>query len=73
MTSVAFPALGAGQLGFPVDKVAFVMINSIKNNRKSSVKSVIIVLYPKDKKALKVGFIFQNISIPVFLEFYDFI
>ena len=44
MTSIAFPALGTGQLGYPRDQVASAMFEEVRNfsqsNRTTSLKEV---------------------------------
>ena len=48
-TSVAFPALGTGNLGFPEDVVAEVMVNAIssylRQNPSTTVKKVLLVIF----------------------------
>ena len=49
VSSVAFPAIGIGNLGFPSDVVAKVMVNTISqymfNNKNSSIKKIILVVF----------------------------
>ncbi|XP_052088528.1 protein mono-ADP-ribosyltransferase PARP14-like isoform X4 [Mytilus californianus] len=56
-SSVAFPALGTGNLGYPKDLVAKHMISCVENfsgqNPKSSIKEVKFVLYFKDDEVVK--------------------
>ena len=58
VTSIAFPAVGTGQLGFPRDTVAKEMFSAIskfeKRAPKSSVKDVKFVVYHKDSATVKV-------------------
>ena len=45
LTSIAFPAIGAGQAGFPLDKVAKVMSETIGRNLRKTHKSFSIEIY----------------------------
>ena len=49
VSSVAFPAIGTGNLGFPSDVVAKVMVNTISqymlNNKNTSIKKVLLVVF----------------------------
>ena len=58
-TSIAFPSLGTGKLGYPVDQVAKQMFTCVENysvsTPKSSVKEVIFVVYDQDHKSIKVS------------------
>ena len=57
--SIALPAMGTGNLGFPRDVVAEMMFNSViefsKKNPGTSVKDVRLVLYDKDQPTIDVG------------------
>ena len=57
-TSIAFPALGTGQLGFPGDVVAKEMFSAaeifINEKPDSSVKNIKFVIYHKDMDSIKV-------------------
>ena len=57
--SIALPAMGTGNLGFPRDVVAETMFNSViefsKKNPGTSVKDVRFVLYDKDQPTIKVS------------------
>ena len=65
--SIAFPAIGTGQLGFPRDTVAKEMFSAIgkfeNKNPSSSVKEVKLVVYHKDYGTVKVKF-FKLVSAP---------
>ncbi|KAL5021467.1 hypothetical protein ScPMuIL_000622 [Solemya velum] len=54
MTSIAFPAMGTGQLGYPKDEVARLMYKSIEDfdrgNRWSPVKVVNFIVYNTDEE-----------------------
>lgn len=55
--SIVFPAIGTGQLGFPKQLVASIMLDSVinfsKNRTSSHVKEVIIALYPNDNPTIQ--------------------
>jgi poly [ADP-ribose] polymerase 10/14/15 len=63
MASIAFPAMGTGNLGYPRDVVAEEMCSSIvqfsKDNPKSSVKNVFFVIYEKDIQTVQVSMLIQ--------------
>lgn len=50
LATIAFPAIGAGIAGFPMDRCASVMIEEVKNHLDSdtSVREVTFVLFGKD-------------------------
>lgn len=58
-SSIAFPAIGTGNLGYPKDIVAEEMFEAVsqfsKKNPRSSVRNVDFVLYPKDTATIKVN------------------
>ena len=60
--SIAFPAMGTGNLGYPRDVVAKCMKDCINDfgakNPNSSVKDVNIVVYDKDTVTVKVSVCF---------------
>ncbi|RXM33976.1 Poly [ADP-ribose] polymerase 14 [Acipenser ruthenus] len=55
--SIAFPAIGTGNLGFPKDKVAKIMIEQVldfaERVYKGSKLDVFFVLYPPDQGTVK--------------------
>ena len=57
-SSIAFPAIGTGQLGFPRDIVAKEMFSAIRKFQKdhstSSVTDIKFVVYHKDSATVKV-------------------
>lgn len=57
LTSIAFPSLGTGNLGYPVDKVAKQMFSCVENFSKSNsdIKEVLLVVYEKDHKSIQVS------------------
>lgn len=56
--SIAFPAIGTGNLGFPKDKVAKIMIEQVldfaERVYQGSKLDVFFVLYPPDQGTVKV-------------------
>ena len=55
LTSISFPAIGTGKLGFPKDLAASVMIGEVLAFKKQSMrlKKVAIVLHPKDRETIQ--------------------
>ncbi|KAK2181573.1 hypothetical protein NP493_393g05033 [Ridgeia piscesae] len=57
LTSVAFPAIGTGQLGFPHRLVAEIMFDELRQfssrNPETSLKDVRFVVYQKDHKSIQ--------------------
>lgn len=66
LSSIAFPAMGTGKLGYPRDMVAEEMCNSVlnfsKENLNTSLKKVLFVVYEKDTPAIKVHLIFNTFN-----------
>ncbi|XP_015226855.1 PREDICTED: poly [ADP-ribose] polymerase 14-like isoform X1 [Cyprinodon variegatus] len=58
LTSISFPAVGTGNLGFPKDLVASLMLDKIlefSSQRQSKhLKKIAVVLYPGDAETIKV-------------------
>lgn len=63
LSSIAFPAMGTGKLGYPRDMVAEEMCNSVlnfsKENPDTSLKQVLFVVYEKDRQTIQVHWIFN--------------
>ena len=59
--SIAFPAIGTGNLGYPKQSVAKAMFDGVQKFKNfyngSSIVEVLFVIYPKDTKAILVSFI----------------
>ncbi|XP_069139910.1 protein mono-ADP-ribosyltransferase PARP14-like isoform X2 [Argopecten irradians] len=57
MTSIAFPALGTGRLGYPAITVANVMLACVRaferDKPDSCLRNVMFVVYPQDKQAVQ--------------------
>lgn len=66
VSSVAFPALGTGKLGYPADIAAKTMFQCIHRyltqNKTTSIRQINIVIYPKDIRTLKVSLCGQNVK-----------
>lgn len=60
-TSIAFPAIGSGNLEYPVELVAAEMYSSIEKfeqeSRESTIRDVHFVVYHANKRAEKVSFL----------------
>ena len=59
-TSIAFPALGTGNLRYPEQNVARCMIETVvdytENNPNSSIKDVKIVVFHMDQRTMQVNY-----------------
>ncbi|XP_069010893.1 poly(ADP-ribose) polymerase family member 14-related sequence 1 isoform X2 [Embiotoca jacksoni] len=57
LTSISFPAIGTGNLGFPKDLVASVMLDAIvafsSSKQPKHLKKVMIILYPGDTQTIQ--------------------
>lgn len=64
LSSIAFPAMGTDNLGYPRDMVAEEMCNSVfnfsKENPNTSLKQVLFVVYEKDTQTFQVFFLFAT-------------
>lgn len=60
-STIVFPALGTGALGYPADRAAHLMFDSVIKfdhcYSRSNVNNVKFVLYHKDQPTLKVSFV----------------
>ncbi len=58
LTSISFPAIGTGNLGFPKDLVASVMLDEIlefsRTKQPKHLKKVVIILYTGDAQTVQV-------------------
>jgi len=63
--SMSFPALGTGNLGYPTNEVAEIMLRKIKqfgiDHPEGCLKEVNIVIYEKDLSTYEVTTIFNSI------------
>ncbi|KAK5861428.1 hypothetical protein PBY51_022825 [Eleginops maclovinus] len=57
LTSISFPAIGTGNLGFPKDLVASILLDTIdtfsRKKQPKHLKKVMIILYPLDAPTIK--------------------
>ncbi|XP_073770749.1 protein mono-ADP-ribosyltransferase PARP14 [Danio rerio] len=53
MTSVVFPAIGTGNLGFPKDLVAKIMLTEIQQFNTTNLRKVTVVVHPSDKESIQ--------------------
>ena len=58
-SSIAFPVIGTGRLGYPADLVASCMFRAVsdfkKKQKKTTLEDVRFVVYPEDQTALLVS------------------
>lgn len=58
LTSISFPAVGTGKLGFPKDLVASLMLDKIlefsSQRQSKNLKKVVVILYPGNTEIIKV-------------------
>ncbi|KAM4609063.1 poly(ADP-ribose) polymerase family member 14-related sequence 1 [Polymixia lowei] len=58
LTSITFPAIGTGNLGFPKDLVASLMLDGVlkfsRNKQPKHLKTVVFTLYPNDAQTIQV-------------------
>ncbi|KAI7793217.1 protein mono-ADP-ribosyltransferase PARP14-like [Triplophysa rosa] len=52
MASVSFPAIGTGNLGFPKDLVANVMLSEVQEFTPQNLKEITVIVHPSDKETL---------------------
>jgi poly [ADP-ribose] polymerase 10/14/15 len=57
LRSIAFPAIGAGNLKYPLDIVADQMFRTVDDWQGTYVKEVKFVIYPKDTAVIQVSVI----------------
>ncbi|XP_067290157.1 protein mono-ADP-ribosyltransferase PARP14-like [Pseudorasbora parva] len=53
MASVAFPAIGTGNLGFPKDLVARIMLTEVQEFNSTSLREVTVIVHPSDKESIR--------------------
>lgn len=58
MDSISFPAIGTGNLGYPKDLVASLMLNEIlafsQEKKPEHLKEVVIIIFPRDELTMQV-------------------
>lgn len=64
MSSMAFPALGTGRLGYPSDLAAKTMLKCcrdfLRQNSSTRLKEIIFVVYQEDKETFQVIHVFSS-------------
>ncbi len=55
MASVVFPALGTGNLGFPKDLVARIMLTEVQDFKPSNLREVTVIVHPSDRESVQVS------------------
>jgi len=72
MASVVFPAIGTGNLGFPKDVVARIMLTEFQEFNATNVREVTVIVHPSDKESIQVSeAIYINLLL-LFLNFFFF-
>lgn len=62
MDSVSFPAIGTGNLSFPKDLVAKIMLNEVQEFTPQNLRDVTVIVHPSDRESLDVSvYIEENI------------
>lgn len=58
LTSISLPAIGTGNLGFPKDLVASLMLDKIlafsRKKHPKHLKKIVIIIYPGDAESIQV-------------------
>lgn len=54
LRSIAFPAIGTGNLGFPRSRVASLMFEEVLKFRNRVLQQVTFMLHPKDTETIQV-------------------
>nr|XP_055064621.1 protein mono-ADP-ribosyltransferase PARP14-like [Misgurnus anguillicaudatus] len=52
MASVSFPAIGTGNLGFPKDVVARIILSEVQEFTPQNLKEITVIVHPSDKQSL---------------------
>ncbi|XP_051767270.1 protein mono-ADP-ribosyltransferase PARP14 isoform X3 [Ctenopharyngodon idella] len=53
MASVVFPAIGTGNLGFPKDLVAKIMLTEFQEFNSTNLREVTVIVHPSDKESIQ--------------------
>ncbi|XP_058644830.1 protein mono-ADP-ribosyltransferase PARP14-like [Onychostoma macrolepis] len=53
MASVVFPAIGTGNLGFPKDLVARIMLTEVQDFKPTNLREVTVIVHPSDKESVE--------------------
>ncbi len=55
MASISFPAIGTGNLGFPKDLVAKIMLTEVHKFNFTNLQEVTVIVHPSDKESVEVS------------------
>ncbi len=55
MASISFPAIGTGNLGFPRDLVAKIMLTEVQKFNFTNLQEVTVIVHPSDKESVEVS------------------
>ncbi len=55
MASISFPAIGTGNLGFPKDLVARIMLTEVHKCNFTNLQEVTVIVHPTDKESIEVS------------------
>ncbi|XP_051540797.1 protein mono-ADP-ribosyltransferase PARP14-like isoform X3 [Myxocyprinus asiaticus] len=53
MASISFPAIGTGNLGFPKDLVAKIMLSEVQQFSPQNLREVTVIVHPSDKESIE--------------------
>ncbi|XP_026129256.1 poly [ADP-ribose] polymerase 14-like isoform X1 [Carassius auratus] len=53
MASVVFPAIGTGNLGFPKDLVARIMLTEVQEFNSTNLREVTVIVHPSDRESVE--------------------
>ncbi|XP_016328595.1 poly [ADP-ribose] polymerase 14-like [Sinocyclocheilus anshuiensis] len=53
MASISFPAIGTGNLGFPKDLVARIMLTEVQKFNFTNLQEVTVIVHPSDKESIE--------------------
>ncbi|XP_073770751.1 protein mono-ADP-ribosyltransferase PARP14 isoform X2 [Danio rerio] len=53
MNSIVFPAIGIGNLGFPIDLVAKTMLTEVQQFNTTNLQKVTVIVHPSDKESVQ--------------------
>ncbi|KAL0151574.1 hypothetical protein M9458_053123, partial [Cirrhinus mrigala] len=53
MASISFPAIGTGNLGFPKDLVARIMLSEVQKFKFTNLQEVTVIVHPSDKESVQ--------------------
>ncbi|KAL1266729.1 hypothetical protein QQF64_002404 [Cirrhinus molitorella] len=53
MASISFPAIGTGNLGFPKDLVARIMLTEVQKFMSTNLQEVTVIMHPSDRESIQ--------------------